>query len=135
MSEQPSESTEPSQPPSPHAQGEEAGSTTRIFVLLFAAMHLLAAAGIWWLMPGGFPIDHPRFWANRVLPAMVLLYAVAIVILASRKHWRVLTAMLLASPMTWIGAAIGGMTTFPISGRKPAVVAMVAAITFLFAIR
>lgn len=108
---------------------------TRIFVLLFLALHALAAVGVWWAMPGGFPVGHPRFWANRVAPAFVLAYAIVIFIAGRRRRWRTVAALLLLSPIAWIGAAIGGLAAFPISGRWPAVIAMVAAITLVLAIR
>lgn len=40
-------------------------------VILIA--HATGAAAWWWLMPGGFDFDHPRFWMNRVLPIVLLL--------------------------------------------------------------
>ena len=110
-------------------------SRTRIFLLLFIALHALAVVGVWWAMPGGFPADHPRFWSNRVVPAGVIVYAVAIFALATRRRWAGVTILLLLSPIVWIGAAIGGMLIFPISGRWPAVAAMVVAVTVLLAIR
>jgi hypothetical protein len=127
--------TEPSPPPSPGVPGEGVTPITRILVLLFAMLQVLAAAGVWWLMPGGFPVDHPRFWVNRVLPVTVAAFAIAVIVLAYRKQWRTVTALLLCTPITMLAAAISGAAVFPISGRKPGVVVGVFTVVLFLAIR
>jgi len=45
-----------------------------------------------------------------------------------------MTLLLILSPMTILGAAIGGRCVFPISGRWPSVVAAVAVVVALLAL-
>src|SRR5688572_29404882 len=106
------ESAEPSPPPPSGIPGKGVRPVTRVLVLLFAAMHLLAAVGVWQLMPGGFPVDHPRFWVIRVLPVVVIAFAVAVIVMAKRKQWPTVTALLLCTPIAMLSAAIGGAATF-----------------------
>lgn len=40
--------------------------------LLILLGHLAGAAGWAWLMPRGFPLSHPRFWANQIWPWMLM---------------------------------------------------------------
>jgi hypothetical protein len=110
-------------------------SSVRIFVLLFVGLHLVTAIAVWWLMPGGYLVDHLKFWSNRVLPAAVAAYGLTTLALAIRSHWSAIAMMLLLAPITWIGAAVGGFVVFPISGRLPAMAVMIVAVTVLVAIR
>ncbi len=50
-------------------------AVVRLFWLTVLVGHLIAAALWWWLEPGGFPWRHPRFWSNRLLPGLVVLWA------------------------------------------------------------
>lgn len=54
-------------------------------VILIA--HATGAAAWWWLMPGGFPTGHPRFWMNQVLPFVVLLGMLIARSPCPRKPW------------------------------------------------
>lgn len=40
-----------------------------ILLLIFTGA---MAVGWWWLMPGGFPLEHMRFWTNTAWPALVV---------------------------------------------------------------
>ena len=53
--------------------------------LVVLAGHIAVALAWFALMPGGFPIDSPRFWSNRVAPIAVVAAAVAAVD-AARRH-------------------------------------------------
>jgi hypothetical protein len=37
----------------------------------------LVAATWWWLMPGGFPLEHKRFWTNTTWPALIVSLCLA----------------------------------------------------------
>jgi len=87
----------------------------RLFWLLVLSFHAVAAAGWWWLMPGGFPVSHPRFWSNGVAPLVVLGAVVAAVIAARREQWARLRFMLAAFPAAWAGAALMARVVFPIT--------------------
>ena len=43
----------------------------RLWALTWAG-HALAALAWWVFMPAGFPVAHPLFWANQVLPPLAL---------------------------------------------------------------
>ncbi len=85
--------------------------------LLALLGHAVAAAGWWWLMPGGFPIDHPRLYSNRVVPLLVLLAVmVAIALLRQRRPLPArLTLATLAG--VWVGGGITALVLYPSSRR------------------
>lgn len=89
----------------------------RLFWLLVLGFHAVAAVGWWWLMPGGFPGSHPRFWSNGVAPVVVLGVVVAAVIAARRERWERLRFILAAFPAAWAGAALAARIVFPITFR------------------
>lgn len=85
--------------------------------VLILALHLAGAGAWWWLMPGGFPVNHPRFWVNQALPLGVLLAGLA-GFAAWRWNWHApWLALLYAAPAGWIGAAISFRIAFPVSSR------------------
>jgi len=87
----------------------------RLFWLLVLGFHAVAAAGWWWLMPGGFPVSHPRFWSNGGAPVLVLGVVVAAVIAARRERWERLRFILALFPAAWAGAGLAARVVFPIT--------------------
>jgi hypothetical protein len=80
----------------------------QLWKVLFTALATLAVLW-WWLMPGGFPADHPRYWANRVVPVVVFIVAVAARIGLRRP------------PSTWADMAIAGCPALWLAGTATAV--------------
>lgn len=89
----------------------------RLWALTWAG-HALAALAWWVLMPAGFPIAHPLFWANQVLPPLAL--AVSLAGLAALRLSRpVLLTSLAAGPCAaWAGAACVAGALFPSSATR-----------------
>ncbi len=85
----------------------------RLLWLLAVASHALAAAGWWALMPGGFPVGHPRFWINGILPP-VALGAIGLMIADARKgRTPRLLAGMAAFPGFWAAAGVASRSAFP----------------------
>lgn len=82
------------------------------FWLAVFAMHVVAAAIWWWMMPAGFPIAHPRFFLHRVVPWLILGAATLQLIPHARRARPALRA---AIPVTWIAAAVTGRCVFPVT--------------------
>ena len=72
----------------------------RLFWLAVLTAHGTAAVAWWWLLPGGFPMTHPRFWVNQALPVMVLGMVIAVRFLVWSKE-RVRNSMLATFPVFW----------------------------------
>src|SRR5688572_21151994 len=87
----------------------------RLLLSCVVTVHLVLAAAWWWLMPGGFPLSHPRFWVNRVLPPVVLALAGAYVWARYRRRDDVLRLLGLTIAAFWMAAAVSGRITFPIT--------------------
>ena len=87
----------------------------RLFWLSVLMGHLIAAALWWWLEPGGFPWGHPRFWSNRVLPSLAVLWIAGSLASLHREDRRRLLIWLPAVPAAWLAAAIAGRLVFPIT--------------------
>ncbi len=79
------------------------------------AVHIVGAVAWWWLMPGGFPLDHPRFWVNRVLPPMVIVLALVARIRLGNARWlaSLRDAIPAAFATLWITAALSAVIVFP----------------------
>jgi hypothetical protein len=88
----------------------------RLFWLGLLTAHGTAAVAWWWLLPGGFPMGHPRFWVNEALPVLVLAMVVAIRFAVWEKQ-RVRNSLLAMFPVFWLAVAIAGRIIFPQSGR------------------
>ncbi len=90
-------------------------AAARLFWLTALVGHLIAAVLWWWLEPGGFPWGHPRFWSNRVLPGLALLWGSGALASLHREDRRRLLIWLPAMPAAWLAAAITGRLVFPIT--------------------
>ncbi|MSR60586.1 MAG: hypothetical protein EXS05_23585 [Planctomycetaceae bacterium] len=80
--------------------------------------HLVASVFWWWLMPGGFPATHLRFWSNQVFP----LSAIAVCLVCLWFDWRRTDSRLInvaaMIPAFWMAATIAGVVLFPVSARR-----------------
>src|SRR5947209_10858722 len=87
----------------------------RLFWLMVIAFHAVAAAAWFWLMPGGFPLSHPRFWSGRVIP--VLIMGIVASAVSASRHGRVdaLRLALAVFPTAWAAASLAGRVAFPIT--------------------
>ena len=48
-----------------------------LFWLAIVVVHAIAGLIWWWMMPAGFPLTHPRFLLHRVVPWILVAYALA----------------------------------------------------------
>jgi hypothetical protein len=90
---------------------------SRIFWLIVLFGHVIIAAIWWWLMPGGFAVDHPRFWVNQVLPIVTIATAAALLVAAHRRRFGLVRAGIVLLAAIWLGMAISARIVFPISLR------------------
>ena len=85
--------------------------------VIILVIHIVGAGAWWWLLPGGFPVGHPRFWSNQVLPlAMLLVGLVGLWAFRSKRH-KTFLAALYVFPSGWLAAALSSRVIFPISAR------------------
>jgi len=89
----------------------------RILWRIILTGHAAAAAGWMWMMPGGFPIGHARWWANRALPLLVIVACVVGAWAGWRRKDVLLRHFALGVPIAWLAAAVAGRIVFPISAR------------------
>jgi hypothetical protein len=74
---------------------------------------IAVSAAWWWLMPGGFPAGHPRFWVNQVLPPLAVVVAV-FGLTALRRRWTApASASALTLPIALLAGTITGAALFP----------------------
>jgi hypothetical protein len=94
----------------------------RLLWLAVLTGHAFAAGAWWWLLPGGFPVWHPKFWANGVLPWAFLVVAVAtrFYLWERRPKWR--DRVLLSFPVFWLAMLVCGVVLFPVSMLLPAII-------------
>lgn len=86
-----------------------------VFWSLALLAHAAAAIAAWVLLPGGFPLLHARFFANRALPAVAVGSVIAVGVLAARRSTGA-RGLLLLFPAAWLGVALAAGTMFPESG-------------------
>jgi len=94
--------------------------------------HLLGAIGWWWFLPGGFPVDHPRFWANTGFP--ILFGVVAVLGLAGQMARQFQMVQFCATVLAafWTAAGMATLVLYPASRKSPALLALaVAALLWL----
>ncbi|HEY2251831.1 MAG TPA: hypothetical protein VGH74_12250 [Planctomycetaceae bacterium] len=81
-------------------------------------LHLAPAAFWWWLMPGGFPLAHPRFWANAVFPVVVIAVCLACLWAERRRNAALRAATAVTIPAFWLAATAFACVLFPVSARR-----------------
>jgi len=109
--------------------------TTATFVFWLFAAHLLAAALWIWFLPGGFPVLHVRFLANRVLPACAIVAAVAGLFALCSRRWTAVSYLLIALAATWTAAGAAGLMLFPRSRTAFFLAAMAASVLIWLNVR
>ena len=87
-------------------------SLGRVLTLMTLVLHAFGAIGWWWFMPGGFALDHPRFWLNQIFPWAVVLMSV-LGMVGSFVRCRVLLATVWSFPWLWIAATATAFILFP----------------------
>ena len=90
---------------------------SRIFWLLVLIGHGVAAAAWWALMPGGFPVAHPRFWVNQVVPPAMIVLCAAAIFAGHRGRYGLVRANIAMLAAMWLAIAVSARVTFPISLR------------------
>ena len=85
----------------------------RLFWLTVLVGHATLALAWWWVQPGGFRPSHPRFWANRVAPAVVLAISIAALIALRRQKMGALGLLLPSWPAAWAAAGLACRIVFP----------------------
>ena len=87
-----------------HEQPSPPGAPVRPRVVILLGNAGFAA--VWWgMMPGGFPVGHPRFGANRAAPALLLAVAVLGLWFAFRRRHDALRCVILGLAGMWLAAA------------------------------
>jgi hypothetical protein len=116
-----------------------AGAPGSFLWRLILYLHLVAAVFGWWLLPGGFPLAHPRFWTNEVFPFGVA--AVCAVCLWGERRGNVVLRSTAATtiPAFWVAAVLAAAVIFPQSARRffpPAIGCVIVLVgVFWFAFR
>lgn len=75
------------------------------------------------LLPRGFPISHPRFFANEAAPVVLLALSATIGASLARGGPTAI-ALLAAFPALWLGVAAGSTVSFPVTGGTAATFAL-----------
>lgn len=95
--------------------------------LVALLLHVIAAAAWIYLMPGGFPWDHPRFMANRIIPLVVIAVGAIGVFAGETGRKAMVDAVFAALGAGWLAAAVTGLILFPMSARRLVPVALLMA--------
>src|SRR5436190_14242887 len=85
---------------------------------LVVYLHLAPAAFWWWIMPGGFPLTHPRFWANEVFPVVAVAVCLTCLWSERRANAVLRAATAVTIPAFWLAATVIAGFIFPISARR-----------------
>jgi len=81
-------------------------------------LHLAPAAFWWWLMPGGFPLGHPRFWTNAVFPVVAIAICLAGLWAGRRANPLLLAVLSVTIPAFWLAATASACLLYPVSARR-----------------
>lgn len=78
-------------------------------------VHLLLGLAWWFLAPGGFRPDHPRFWTNEVAPIAIVGVAVLCLWFLHRERMDRLRPLLPAWAAAWAGLTLAMTWAFPVT--------------------
>lgn len=81
-------------------------------------IHGLAAVIVLWLLPGGFPFWHPRFWTNRTLPLMAVAIFVIGTVGIYRGWSRLVHVILLGLTVAAAAGLVTAVILFPFSSKR-----------------
>jgi hypothetical protein len=82
------------------------------------ALHAVAAVIVWWVLPGGFPASHPRFWVNSVLPWLVVATASAGVWAIHYRQAARVAVLTTVVAAFWAAIVVGGWGMFPTTASR-----------------
>jgi hypothetical protein len=99
----------------------------RIVWVAIVGAHAIGAVYAWRLLPHGFPVGHPRFWINQVLPLALIAAGIAAIAAIWRSRPRLTSALICAFVGLHAGMAIGWIAVFPATGARPATIGGVIA--------
>jgi hypothetical protein len=85
---------------------------------LVVYLHLAPAAFWWWMMPGGFPLSHPRFWANEVFPVVAVAVCLTCLWAERRGNERLRATTAVTIPAFWLSATVFSGVLFPYSAWR-----------------
>jgi hypothetical protein len=80
--------------------------------------HAAGAALAWWLLPGGFPCEHPRFWTNRVLPWILVAAAGVGLMGVWRRNGLARQSAAVFIVAVWTSALATGAIIYPVSALR-----------------
>ena len=80
--------------------------------------HAAGAILACWLLPGGFPLEHPRFWMNRVLPWIIVAVASMGLVGVWRRNGVARQSAAVFVVAIWTSALVAGAITYPVSASR-----------------
>jgi hypothetical protein len=90
----------------------------RVAVQVLLGLQAVAATAWWWASPGGFPIGHLKFWANAVVPVVIVLaVGFALWSLWTKKQQRISAALAAFAVFSLVGVTTTAIL-FPHSARR-----------------
>ena len=75
----------------------------------------LAFAAWWFVCPKGFPLEHPRFWANSIIPLFVIACCLISIYGAIKQNGGILKTAMSAFSIATLAAVITSKVLYPIS--------------------
>jgi hypothetical protein len=102
--------------PSPdEAREPRSESRWQLFWSAVFTAHATGAALWWWLTPKGFALASPQFWANQVLPWLVLVAMIVGRWALGRGRTTSFVAIIGGLIMAWLTGVIGAADVYPVS--------------------
>jgi len=94
----------------------------------------ILASGVWfWLMPQGFPLGNPHWWANTALPVGTLVVSFIGLVALVRRNVRVAQPILLAIAVAWTASLLTACALFPVSSQRFSIPVVLLAVVFWLA--
>jgi hypothetical protein len=88
-----------------------------LFLRLVFFGYAAAFAAWWYVSPKGFPYEHPRFWANTIIPVIITLASLICWIGVFRSYHTLLSILMPSYPAATLAFIIAGMVLYRVSMR------------------